>query len=100
MTPAKANVREGGLGHLTPVSRYHSGVSPYGVYDMCGKGLLTVPLSVIADIGSMLGVRVGLADLGWCGPLSVGAVARVRVSPPAAMGRRSTVFSGDSGIRW
>jgi formylglycine-generating enzyme required for sulfatase activity len=37
MTPAKANVREGGLGHLTPVSRYHSGVSPYGVYDMCGN---------------------------------------------------------------
>ena len=37
MTPAKANVREGGLGHLTPVSRYHSGVSPYGVYDLCGN---------------------------------------------------------------
>lgn len=37
MTPAKANVREGGIGQLTPVSRYHSGASPYGVYDLCGN---------------------------------------------------------------
>lgn len=37
LTPAKANVREGSIGQLTPVSRYHSGVSPYGAYDMCGN---------------------------------------------------------------
>lgn len=37
MTPAKCNVRESGLGKTTPVSRYHSGVSPYGVYDLCGN---------------------------------------------------------------
>jgi len=36
-TPAKCNVREGGIGGTTPVNRYHSGVSPYGVYDMCGN---------------------------------------------------------------
>jgi formylglycine-generating enzyme required for sulfatase activity len=37
LTPAKCNVRESGLRSTTPVSRYHSGVSPYGVYDMCGN---------------------------------------------------------------
>lgn len=36
-TPFKANVREGRIGHTTPVDRYHSGASPYGVYDMCGN---------------------------------------------------------------
>jgi hypothetical protein len=36
-TPAKCNVRESGPGATTPVDRYHSGVSPYGVYDMCGN---------------------------------------------------------------
>lgn len=37
MTPAKCNVRENCIGSTTPVSRYHSGVSPYGIYDMCGN---------------------------------------------------------------
>ncbi|GAA4195560.1 hypothetical protein GCM10022252_41600 [Streptosporangium oxazolinicum] len=37
LTPAKCNVREAGIGKTTPVSRYHSGASPYGVYDMCGN---------------------------------------------------------------
>ncbi|MFE9427924.1 SUMF1/EgtB/PvdO family nonheme iron enzyme [Kitasatospora sp. NPDC006697] len=36
-TPAKCNSREGGIGSTTPVDRYHSGVSPYGVYDLCGN---------------------------------------------------------------
>ncbi|MEV6598826.1 SUMF1/EgtB/PvdO family nonheme iron enzyme [Actinoplanes sp. NPDC051346] len=36
-TPAKCNVRESGIGSTTPVNRYHSGVSPYGVYDLCGN---------------------------------------------------------------
>jgi formylglycine-generating enzyme required for sulfatase activity len=36
-TPAKCNAREGGIGSTTPVDRYQSGVSPYGVYDMCGN---------------------------------------------------------------
>lgn len=36
-TVAKCNVRESGIGHTTPVSRYHSGVSPFGAYDMCGN---------------------------------------------------------------
>ncbi len=36
-TPAKCNVRETGVGTTTPVNRYGSGVSPYGVYDMCGN---------------------------------------------------------------
>jgi formylglycine-generating enzyme required for sulfatase activity len=37
MTAAKCNVRESGIGSTTPVDRYHSGASPYGVYDMCGN---------------------------------------------------------------
>jgi formylglycine-generating enzyme required for sulfatase activity len=36
-TPAKCNCREHGIGSTTPVDRYASGVSPYGVYDMCGN---------------------------------------------------------------
>jgi formylglycine-generating enzyme required for sulfatase activity len=36
-TPAKCNVRENGVGSTTPVDRYQSGISPYGVYDMCGN---------------------------------------------------------------
>jgi formylglycine-generating enzyme required for sulfatase activity len=36
-TAAKCNVLDSGIGHTTPVSRYQSGVSPYGVYDMCGN---------------------------------------------------------------
>ncbi|MFI9509070.1 SUMF1/EgtB/PvdO family nonheme iron enzyme [Nocardia sp. NPDC052566] len=36
-TPAKCNVRGSGPGATTPVDRYKSGVSPYGVYDMCGN---------------------------------------------------------------
>ncbi|MBD0744955.1 SUMF1/EgtB/PvdO family nonheme iron enzyme [Streptomyces sp. CBMA152] len=36
-TAAKANVRESGITSTTPVSRYRSGASPYGVYDLCGN---------------------------------------------------------------
>ncbi|MBF6064082.1 SUMF1/EgtB/PvdO family nonheme iron enzyme [Nocardia terpenica] len=36
-TPAKCNVRGSGPGITTPVDRYKSGVSPFGVYDMCGN---------------------------------------------------------------
>jgi formylglycine-generating enzyme required for sulfatase activity len=36
-TPAKCNVRESGIGCTTPVDRYHSGASPYGIYDLCGN---------------------------------------------------------------
>src|SRR5699024_5631874 len=36
-TPAKCNVRENGVGATTAVSCYQSGVSPYGVYDLCGN---------------------------------------------------------------
>lgn len=34
---AKCNARETGIGSTTSVSRYHSGVSPYGVYDLVGN---------------------------------------------------------------
>lgn len=37
LTPAKCNVRESGIRTTTPVDRYQSGVSPYGVYDLCGN---------------------------------------------------------------
>jgi formylglycine-generating enzyme required for sulfatase activity len=36
-TPAKCNVRENGIGTTTQVDCYQSGVSPYGVYDLCGN---------------------------------------------------------------
>lgn len=36
-TAAKCNVQESGIGHTTPVARYHSGASPFGVYDLCGN---------------------------------------------------------------
>lgn len=36
-TAAKANVAETGIDATTPVFRYQSGVSPYGVFDMCGN---------------------------------------------------------------
>ncbi|KUN58795.1 DNA-binding protein [Streptomyces canus] len=36
-TAAKCNVQDSEIGHTTPVSRYQSGVSPYGVFDMCGN---------------------------------------------------------------
>lgn len=36
-TPAKCNVRENGVGDTTAGDCYQSGVSPYGVYDMCGN---------------------------------------------------------------
>lgn len=34
---AKCNARETGIATTTSVSRYHSGVSPYGVYDLVGN---------------------------------------------------------------
>jgi DNA-binding transcriptional regulator YiaG len=37
LTPFKCNVRESRVGQTTPVDRYHSGVSAYGVYDLCGN---------------------------------------------------------------
>jgi formylglycine-generating enzyme required for sulfatase activity len=36
-TPAKCNVRPTGERGTTPVDRYHSGVSHYGVYDLAGN---------------------------------------------------------------
>ena len=36
-TPAKCNVRENGVGDTTARNCYQSGVSPYGVYDLCGN---------------------------------------------------------------
>ncbi|MFG2737910.1 SUMF1/EgtB/PvdO family nonheme iron enzyme [Streptomyces harbinensis] len=33
----KCNVRESAIGQTTPVHRFHSGTSPYGVYDLCGN---------------------------------------------------------------
>jgi formylglycine-generating enzyme required for sulfatase activity len=36
-TPAKCNVRENGVGNTTAGDCYQSGVSPYGVFDMCGN---------------------------------------------------------------
>ena len=35
--PARANVRESRIGGTTQVDRYDNGLSPYGVYDLCGN---------------------------------------------------------------
>ncbi|WP_084478367.1 SUMF1/EgtB/PvdO family nonheme iron enzyme [Nocardia jejuensis] len=37
LTPAKCNCLGSQVGTTTPVDRYKSGVSPYGVYDLCGN---------------------------------------------------------------
>ncbi|MDX3024925.1 SUMF1/EgtB/PvdO family nonheme iron enzyme [Streptomyces acidiscabies] len=37
LTAAKVNTSESGIDATTPVSRYQSGVSPYGVFDLCGN---------------------------------------------------------------
>ena len=34
---ARANVREARIRSTTPVDRYDNGISPYGVYDLCGN---------------------------------------------------------------
>lgn len=36
-TAAKCNTAESGIGGTTPVTRYQSGASPYGVHDLCGN---------------------------------------------------------------
>ncbi|WP_423834146.1 SUMF1/EgtB/PvdO family nonheme iron enzyme [Streptomyces manipurensis] len=36
-TAAKCNVADSGIGHTTPVSRYRSGASSFGAYDLCGN---------------------------------------------------------------
>lgn len=36
-TAAKCNTAESGIGGTTSVTRYQSGVSPYGVFDLCGN---------------------------------------------------------------
>ncbi|WP_260255840.1 formylglycine-generating enzyme family protein [Streptomyces sp. 840.1] len=36
-TAAKANTAEAGIDATTPVSRFQSGASPFGIFDMCGK---------------------------------------------------------------
>ncbi|MET9357754.1 SUMF1/EgtB/PvdO family nonheme iron enzyme [Streptomyces sp. NPDC006617] len=36
-TAAKCNVAETGIDATTPVFRYQSGVSPFGIFDMCGN---------------------------------------------------------------
>ncbi|MEV3853058.1 SUMF1/EgtB/PvdO family nonheme iron enzyme [Streptomyces sp. NPDC050095] len=36
-TAAKCNTAESGIGSTTPVTRYQSGVSPYGIFDLCGN---------------------------------------------------------------
>lgn len=36
-TAAKCNVAEAEIGTTTPVARYQSGVSPYGIFDLCGN---------------------------------------------------------------
>ncbi|HEX6514918.1 MAG TPA: SUMF1/EgtB/PvdO family nonheme iron enzyme [Nocardioidaceae bacterium] len=84
-TPAKCNVRENGVGSTTPGDRYHSGVSPYGVYDMCGN------VWEWCDTESSVG-RHELKGAAWTSPFD-------RATPAAFNDASSDMSDDDTGFR-
>ncbi|NJP50869.1 SUMF1/EgtB/PvdO family nonheme iron enzyme [Streptomyces sp. SBST2-5] len=84
-TPAKCNTRESGIGSTTPVTRYHSGVSPYGVYDMCGNAWEWT--STHSEPG-----RYELKAGAWTSPFS-------RVTPAAFNDASTEMLDDDTGFR-
>ncbi|MEY9837110.1 SUMF1/EgtB/PvdO family nonheme iron enzyme [Streptacidiphilus sp. EB103A] len=84
-SPAKCNVRESGIKATTPVGRYRSGVSPYGVFDMCGNAWEW--LSSASEIG-----RYELRGGAWTSPFDRCAPARVNDAA-------ATMSDDDTGFR-
>lgn len=84
-TPAKCNIRESGIGSTTPVTRYHSGVSSYGVYDMCGNTWEWT--STLSEAG-----RYELKAGAWTSPFS-------RITPSAFNDASVDMLDDDTGFR-
>lgn len=84
-TPAKCNARESGIGTTTPVSRFHSGVSPYGVYDMCGNTWEWCSTRTVAN-------RYELKAGAFTSPFS-------RATPSSFNDASSTMLDDDTGFR-
>lgn len=84
-TPAKCNVRENGIGSTTPVDRYQSGASPYGVYDMCGN--IWEWTSTQSSAG-----RYELKGAAWTSPFE-------RATPSAWNDASTTMCDDDTGFR-
>ncbi len=85
ITFAKCNVRESGIKATTPVSRYRSGVSPYGVFDMCGN--VWEWLSSASEIG-----RHELRGGAWTSPFD-------RCAPATVNDALATMCDDDTGFR-
>ena len=84
-TFAKANVRESGIKATTPVGRYRSGVSPYGVFDMCGNAWEW--LASASEIG-----RYELRGGAWTSPFD-------RCAPAIVNDATATMTDDDTGFR-
>lgn len=84
-TPAKCNVRSNGIGTTTPVDRYKSGVSPYGVYDLCGNVWEWTSSKTIPG-------RYQLRGGAWTSPFD-------RATPSAFNDAAATMYDDDTGFR-
>lgn len=84
-TPAKCNCRESRVGSTSPVDRYHSGVSEYGVYDLCGNAWEW------CDSRTEMG-RYELKGGAFTSPFA-------RVTPSAFNDASSTMLDDDTGFR-
>ncbi|MEW2301948.1 SUMF1/EgtB/PvdO family nonheme iron enzyme [Streptomyces sp. NPDC006655] len=101
-TAAKCNVLDSGIGRTTPVGRYQSGVSPYGVYDLCGNtwewcATQTKPavMSVPDDSAEPIEVepaRYELKGSAFTSPF-------VRAAPALLNDASATMLDNDTGFR-